>query len=125
VSLHSTKEERAAYQRQYRLSRKALGTPIRDTPTWEENQRSRLKRYGLTLETYTALYEQQGCACAICKQPLKLRNTQEDRTLNTHVDHCHTTGKVRGLLCSGCNLGLGHFKDDHERLTSAIAYLKP
>ena len=99
--------------------------PIHDTPTWEENQRSRLKRYGLTLESYTGLLESQGGVCAICGSPLKIRNTQTDRTLNTHIDHCHTTGKVRGLLCGGCNLGLGHFQDSPERLAAAIAYLKP
>ena len=40
------------------------------------------------------------------------------------VDHCHTTNKVRGLLCRLCNIGLGHFKDNTEILTNAITYLE-
>ncbi len=55
---------------------------------------------------------QDGC-CAICKSPEKLV-----------IDHCHSTGVVRGLLCNTCNIGLGHFKDEVSRMKSAIAYLE-
>ena len=54
--------------------------------------------------------------CAICSNP------QENRRLA--VDHCHKTGKVRGLLCQGCNTGIGGLKDDTERIKKAIDYLK-
>ena len=54
----------------------------------------------------------------ICKAPETLQNK------NLAVDHCHKTGKVRGLLCSKCNKGLGLFKDSKELLTTAIEYLE-
>lgn len=59
--------------------------------------------------------ESQGWACKIC-------NRIPENKL--HVDHCHETGKIRGLLCGGCNVGLGHFGDDPERLKYAAAYLE-
>lgn len=61
------------------------------------------------------LYASQAGLCAICgKEP-------EDRRLA--MDHCHATGRVRGLLCMHCNVGLGMFKDNKEVLEKAIAYL--
>lgn len=60
--------------------------------------------------------EQQG-KCGICNK----HQSELDRTLA--VDHCHNTGRIRGLLCSNCNLGLGHFKDVIENIESAIRYL--
>jgi hypothetical protein len=57
----------------------------------------------------------QGGACAICKQPPTRRPL--------FVDHCHTTGKVRGLLCHGCNAALGFMRDDHTRTSAATEYL--
>lgn len=60
---------------------------------------------------------QNGC-CAICGCSL---DTLPDR--HVHADHCHATGYPRGVLCHGCNTGLGGFRDDPERLRAAIAYL--
>lgn len=53
--------------------------------------------------------------CAICSKPSRTR---------LHIDHNHKTGKYRGLLCSPCNIGLGHFKDSPSLLRKAIEYLK-
>ena len=69
-------------------------------------------RYGLTPAEYDELAEKQMKKCAICGSEEKL-----------HVDHCHQTKKVRGLLCGNCNRGLGIFKDDIERFKKAINYL--
>lgn len=120
-----SREELRAYMVAYRLRRKVEGRPLQDRNSWEDNQRGRYRRYGLTEESYLALFSAQGGCCAVCGAALKEKNTPGDRKFNTHIDHCHTSGKVRGLLCSGCNLGLGHFKDDPARLLAAAAYLKP
>ena len=104
---------------EYRQRAKVAGRPLRDSPTYAENRAGRFKRYGLTEATFTELLDSQGGRCAICSVPLDPNDTNR----NTHVDHCHTSGRVRGILCSGCNLGLGHFKDDHKRLLVAATYL--
>jgi hypothetical protein len=71
--------------------------------------------YGITLEQYDALLEEQGGVCAICgERPEK----------HLCVDHCHETGTVRGLLCKRCNFGLGYYKDDLRRTMGASAYLR-
>lgn len=73
-------------------------------------------RYGVSLEQVNSMREaQQGC-CAICAVEL-------DTTL-TNVDHCHNTGKVRGLLCVNCNRGLGAFRDNIQNMEKALEYLK-
>lgn len=71
-----------------------------------------LKKYGLTLETYNKMYDKQDGKCAICTRDLRLV-----------VDHCHDSLVVRGLLCNGCNLGIGYFEDDVDRMKSAIKYI--
>ena len=90
----------------------------RRSKAWRESEKGRLAAikylYGLTAEAYTAMLQQQGGACAICRMPSKRRLA---------VDHCHTTGRVRGLLCHGCNLILGHAKDSAGVLQQAAAYL--
>jgi hypothetical protein len=76
------------------------------------------QKYGITLAEYNQmLFDQNGC-CAICGE----HHTIKNKTL--HVDHCHTTGKVRGLLCQHCNTAIGKFKDDIKLLKNAIKYLK-
>jgi hypothetical protein len=70
-------------------------------------------RYGLTIEDFNRLLEQQNHACAICERPF-------DRRPN--VDHCHLTHWVRGLLCHRCNPGLGHFHDNPAVLFKAAVY---
>lgn len=78
----------------------------------------KLQKYGLTEDQYQSLMAKQHSKCAICKVGLIAHGK------NTHTDHCHKTGRVRGLLCPACNQGLGRFKDDPIRLAVAIAYLK-
>ncbi len=73
--------------------------------------------YGLTLEQYNEMLTSQNGVCKICAGP----DNGPWGTLA--VDHCHITGKVRGLLCAKCNKGLGQFKDDTELLDKAKSYL--
>jgi hypothetical protein len=82
------------------------------------DRRSHLKRkFGLTLEQYDAMLAGQGGGCGICgKRPRP--------DISLHVDHDHSTGKIRGLLCFTCNNALGDFEDDATLLRSAIAYVE-
>jgi len=74
-------------------------------------------KYNMTEATYVSMIEAQEGNCAICGSP--------DETIsgNLAVDHCHETDKVRGLLCSNCNKGLGLLQDSIQVLSGAIRYL--
>ena len=83
-------------------------------------------KYKLSWKEYLALFEAQKAKCAICKQEIFLVS-QGSNFISKRmacVDHCHTTGKVRGLLCSHCNKGLGLFRDDLVALRNAVEYLE-
>lgn len=75
----------------------------------------RLGSYDLSTENYQQLRKLQKNACAICREPSRVRELA--------VDHDHVTNKIRGLLCSKCNMGLGMFKDSIDRLRAAVDYL--
>jgi hypothetical protein len=74
-------------------------------------------RYNLTPEQLIELHKQQNNLCKICGNPPKIGR-------NLDVDHDHTTGKIRGLLCNNCNRGLGHLQDNITILQNAIEYLE-
>jgi len=76
------------------------------------------RQYGISLEEYYKLIEFQGGGCAICGR------TQEPDGRRLSIDHDHTTGKVRGVLCYSCNKALGMFYDIPERLENAANYLR-
>lgn len=75
------------------------------------------RKYGINLKKYNDLLKEQNYSCAICG----LDQSRFEKALS--VDHCHTSGKVRGLLCQLCNTGLGSFKDNKKVLEKAIEYL--
>lgn len=75
--------------------------------------------YGITAEQYERLLLAQGGCCAICRKP-----NDTTRTKRLFVDHDHTTGRVRALLCHSCNAGLGYFKEDPALFLRAVAYIK-
>jgi len=81
-------------------------------------------RYGISEEDYQLLLADQGGVCAICGEPETVRQANGDDVKPLAVDHCHTTEVVRGLLCNGCNTGLGLFKDDPSILMAAVTYLQ-
>ena len=77
------------------------------------------KNYGITIEQYNNILEQQNGGCAICGSKSALIKSHQ----RLHVDHCHSTGRVRGLLCTNCNQGIGKFNDSEVLLQRAIVYL--
>ena len=88
------KPERKKYQRNYHLQ----------------------ARYGITLGAWQEMFDRQGGKCPGCGSPL-------EAGFKTHVDHCHKTGRVRGLLCKECNLALGNVNDSIDVLRNLIQYL--
>ena len=86
---------------------------------------SNLRRdFGITLAQYDSKFAEQNGVCAICGQPDKRVHKATKLPMNLAVDHCHNSKKIRGLLCSNCNTGLGNFKDDPNILRAAVAYLE-
>lgn len=82
------------------------------------DRRSHLKRkYGMTIEEYDAMLEGQGGGCFICGRPPR-------PDISLHVDHDHSTGKVRGILCFCCNNALADFREDPALMAKAAAYLE-
>lgn len=79
-------------------------------------QKRRRKAYGITSEEFDTLLSRQHGLCAICGGPPTVKR-------GWCVDHDHTSGKVRGLLCTNCNIGLGNFKENPAALQSAVYYL--
>ena len=84
----------------------------------KNNRIQQLKKYGLTPEDYSNMLESQGGVCAICGA-----DNPRDGRENLHVDHCHSTGKVRGLLCGPCNKAIGLLQDDPTIIRNAANYL--
>jgi hypothetical protein len=85
----------------------------------EQKRRTNLwAHYRMTPEDYELMLHFQGGCCKICGS-----SDPKMRGARFHVDHCHTTGKIRGLLCGPCNVGLGAFSDDTGTLEAAIRYL--
>lgn len=76
------------------------------------------KEYGITPEKYKEMLEQHQHKCAICNK------TAKDQEKRLSIDHCHTSGNIRGILCDVCNRGLGYFQDSIANLIKAIDYLK-
>ena len=73
-------------------------------------------RYGITLDDYKIMVNEQNNKCKICGQPPSKRGL--------FVDHCHMTNNIRGLLCQACNIAIGQMKDDPERLEKAANYVR-
>ena len=82
------------------------------------------KKFGITLEQYNEMLAAQGGVCAICGEPESQVFKKTGRLYDMPVDHDHSTGNVRSLLCNNCNHGLGHFKDSPELLRRAARYIQ-
>ncbi len=100
-------ERHAAYNREW------------DKRNPERKKETALKtRMGLDNGVYETLLKEQGGGCAICHKPERADN------FRMHVDHCHGTRAIRGLLCTNCNTGLGQFKHDVNLLLAARSYIE-
>lgn len=84
-----------------------------------------LKKYGIDVTEFNRLKAEQNEVCACCKKPeTRINYRSPDLSISElAVDHCHTTGKVRGLLCCKCNFAIGLLRDDTETLENIIRYL--
>lgn len=103
-------EARKKYEQEYR-DRKHLEDP-------EFNRRKDIwKLYRIRMEDFDKMYQEQNAKCKICYEDIPYRGRK------IAVDHCHTTGKVRGILCHHCNVGIGHLQEDIKILQKAIDYL--
>jgi hypothetical protein len=100
-------ERFAAYQAEYR------NRPQRKRAMRDLHYRA---TYGLSADDVDAMLEAQGGGCAIC-------GVRPERLASLHVDHCHGSGRIRGLLCLNCNQGIGKLGEDPERLRRAAEYL--
>ena len=96
--------------------------PYKEEETWKQykgKDRELMRKYGITEKYYNTLLEGQRWRCAICR--IYKHGTDGKRLA---VDHCHETGKVRGLLCHMCNNALGLLRDDTEIINNALKYLE-
>jgi hypothetical protein len=114
-------KRRASYKRW----RQSNGAQVRENGRrWARNNAEKLRdkqlrlKFGITLEAYHSLLAAQGGGCAICAS-----KSPGGRDKNFAVDHDHVNGRVRGLLCRSCNLGLGFFRDNPALLTRGAAYV--
>jgi len=112
-------QDRKAYNRKYYIAnrdRHIANSLAWDAahPTASRERGWRRRGINLTWEQFLRKLANQGYKCAICKEPIGEE---------AHVDHDHATEKVRGLLCSRCNVGMGGFNDDPELLRVAARYL--
>jgi hypothetical protein len=112
------REAKREYDRQRYATMLSEGRkPNRDAT--KEKQRYLMRNYGITLDEYLDLLEEHGYKCAICKTS---ESDRKDKKLV--VDHCHASGKVRGILCHKCNLMLGNANDLIGTLEQAVIYLR-
>lgn len=141
--IKKTKEDYIEYHKEYRSAperkkymkeyRRREGSLIKERESGraykkrnpEVCKNGHLKRnFGISLETFNEMLTNQLGTCAICKKEEVKVFKKTGKVCDLCVDHCHTTGKVRGLLCWNCNTSLGKFKDSIEVLENAITYLK-
>lgn len=87
----------------------------------QRNHRQEIvRKYGVSFEWFDQQFEKQNKLCGTCHKPLEWTNKQN----TPHVDHCHNSKKVRGILCNRCNTVLGLCLDDKGLFTNLIGYLE-
>lgn len=79
--------------------------------------------YGISVDQFIIMLVEQKNACVICERVFQHDKPKRGKDLSPHVDHCHSTGKIRGLLCDRCNVSMGRFEDNPVLLRRAASYL--
>lgn len=125
------REKKLAYQREYaqknrnkireinRRARENMSAEKRAEMLEQKRITTMMRRYGLTPEDYNRMLAEQNGTCALCP-----RTPEEERYKRLNIDHCHDSGKVRGLLCTPCNHAIGVLGDTAEHVKRAVAYLE-
>ena len=120
----ANKEKIKAYKKAYREANKEQIKAYYEANKEKAENCSLKYKYNITLKERNLMLKKQKKKCKICNVTFsKIKFGLTERT-TACIDHCHTTNKVRGILCNLCNVGLGSFKDNTEILTKAINYLK-
>ena len=105
-----------------KFKRQARCKPCNKFYDYKIDKNSKLKKaYGITLNQYNDMLSKQNGKCMICL--VDNNGFYNNKQKAFAVDHCHTTGKIRGLLCNDCNVGIGLLKDNIDLLNNAIKYL--
>lgn len=107
----------SSYKEYYKSNKERILNQQQTEGAKQRKERELIRNYNITLNEWNDILSNQNDLCAICKIKFS------DNSKTPHVDHCHKTGKIRGLLCSNCNHGIGQFKDDISILQEAIKYL--
>ena len=110
------KERKAAYMKERYVRRRAT-----------QREQVIFRQFKLTTDQFNALLAKQENRCAICAKHFvtdMLEYGDRKKSNRPHIDHDHATGKVRGLLCPACNLGIGYFSDNVATLINAACYLE-
>lgn len=115
------KKQTFSQKEKKRLYRQRPDVKIRERKSFLE--RFLKRKYKISLNEYNEMLIKQNYVCFICQKKNTKKDHRTQKTQTLHVDHCHANGKVRGLLCSKCNLGLGTFNDDVKLLQKSIEYL--
>mgnify|MGYP001571893327 CR=1 FL=1 len=117
---HQCRDCCIAYSKNYYKTHKTEQKELQ-LKRYKENPDIQLRRYGLKRGDYDRMLNKQNGLCAICgsDKPGGRYGTR------FHVDHCHDTNVVRGLLCGRCNCGIGNLKDSRDLLLKAAQYLHP
>ena len=116
TEFHRNASSKDGYKSQCKVCAKA-GKKVFYSKEYHRNK-DLIWKYGITLEDYNEMLEEQDHCCAICGIH------EEHCNKKLAVDHNHDTGKVRALLCHHCNTGLGYFKENIKFLNNAIQYVK-
>ena len=106
--------------RAWRLANPDRVAAYRKNNRQKNHKQELVRKYGVELNWFDEQFNKQNKCCATCKKSLDWTNKQD----TPHVDHCHTSGKVRGILCNRCNTVLGLCKDNKELFQNLKGYLE-